>query len=125
MNTNLGEIARHLRKRPTEAEQRLWNRLRDRQLEGLKFRRQQPMGRYVLDLVCYERGMVIEIDGGQHAMQKEKDEERDKWFIEQGFIVLRYWNNDVLTNIEGVLEDIRKHCLYHPHPCPLPSRERG
>ncbi|MBI2252472.1 MAG: endonuclease domain-containing protein [Armatimonadetes bacterium] len=124
MNTNLGGIAKRLRKRLTEAEGKLWKRLRDRQLEGLKFRRQQPMGHYVLDFVCYERGIVIEIDGGQHAMQKEKDEERDKRLNEQGFIVLRYWNNDVLTNIEGVLEDIRKHCLYHPHPRPLPSWER-
>jgi len=93
-------------------------------IEGLTFRRQQPMGPYVLDFVCYERGIAIEIDGGQHTMQKGKDEERDNWLKGQGLMVLRYWNNEVLTNIEGVLEDIRKHCLSHPHPCPLPSRER-
>ena len=124
VNNNLPIIAKQLRKGSTDAESKLWKRLRDRQLEGLKFRRQQPMGHYVLDFICYERGIVIEIDGGQHATQKEKDEERDNWLKGQGFMVLRYWNNEVLTNTEGVLEDIRKHCLSHPHPCPLPSRER-
>lgn len=124
MNNNLTGIAKQLRKRSTDAEGKLWQRLRDRQLEGLKFRRQQPMGPYVLDFVCYERGIAIEIDGGQHTMQKGKDEERDNRLKGQGFMVLRYWNNEVLTNIEGALEDIRKHCLSHPHPCPLPSRGR-
>ena len=126
MEDNLVGIAQQLRKRSTDAERKLWRHLRDRQLENFKFRRQETMGDYVLDFVCYEKGIVIEIDSGQHAipMQKEKDEERDKWLKRQGFMVLRYWNNEVLTNIEGVLEDIRKHCLSHPHLNPLPSRER-
>jgi len=126
MEDNLVGIAKQLRKRSTDAERKLWRHLRDRQLENFKFRRQETMGDYVLDFVCYEKGIVIEIDGGQHAipMQKEKDEERDKWLKRQGFMVMRYWNNEVLTNIEGLLEDIRKHCLSYPHLNPLPSRER-
>src|SRR3989338_5872819 len=110
MEYNLVGIAQQLRKRSTDAERKLWRHLRDRQLENFKFRRQEPMGDYVLDYVCYEKGIVIEIDSGQHAipMQKEKDEERDKWLKRQGFMVLRYWNNEVLTNIEGVLEEIRR-----------------
>ncbi|MFA4915083.1 MAG: DUF559 domain-containing protein [Syntrophales bacterium] len=83
MSNNSVTIARNLRKRSTDAEQKLWRYLRARQLEGLKFRRQQPIGKYIVDFVCFERGLVIEVDGGQHAIEVDKDRERDKWFKEQ------------------------------------------
>ena len=114
MNYNAVTIARNLRKRFTEAEKLLWRYLRARQLEGLKFRRQQPIGNYIVDFVCFEKGLVIEVDGGQHAIEREKDKERDKWLKGQGLKILRFWNNEVLTNIGGVLEVIRERCLSHP-----------
>ena len=104
----LGKI---LRKRPTDAEQLLWKQLRLKQLEGLKFRRQQPIDNYIVDFVCFERRIVVEVDGGQHALQKEDDLLRDTYLTQQGFQVLRFWNNEVLQNINGVLEVIRECCL--------------
>jgi len=114
LNTDINNIAKTLRKRLTDAESLLWRHLRAKQLEGLKFRRQQPIGNYIVDFVCFEKGVVIEVDGGQHTIEKEKDNERDKWFEGQRFKVLRFWNNEVLMNIEGVLEAIRENCLSHP-----------
>lgn len=105
------KIARNLRKRATNVENYLWRFLRNRQLEGFKFRRQEPIGRYIVDFVCYERKLVIEVDGGQHAVNKEKDEERDKWLRSQGYEVLRFWDNEVLKNRKGV--------------SPLPQGERA
>ncbi len=118
MANNSTNTARLLRKRPTDVERLLWRHLRSKQVEGLKFRRQQPIGRYVVDFVCFERRTVIEVDGGQHAIDKDKDERRDQWLREQGFKVLRFWNGDVLANTNGVLEVIRRHCLKHPPPTP-------
>ncbi len=79
-----------------------------RQLEGHKFRRQQPIGRYVVDFVCLEKKLVIELDGGQHAVQVLSDVERTAWLETQGFRVLRFWNHHVLGEIEGVMESIRE-----------------
>ena len=104
----LGKV---LRKRPTDAELLLWKQLRLKQLEGLKFRRQQPIDNYIVDFVCFERRIVIEVDGGQHAIQKEDDILRDTYLTQQGFQVLRFWNNEVLQNINGVLEVIKERCL--------------
>jgi very-short-patch-repair endonuclease len=118
MNHKHTNLARNLRKRPTEAEGLLWRHLRAKQLERLKFRRQQPIGDYIADFVCFEKQIIIELDGGQHAIEKEKDHVRDKWFREQGFKVLRFWNNDVFTNINGILEVVRKNCLNHPPLAP-------
>ncbi len=115
--------AKTLRKNNTEVERLLWGHLKTRQLEGIKFRRQQPIGRYIVDFVSFEKKIVIEIDGGQHSVGKNRDEERDNWLGAQGFKVLRFWNNEILENIEGVLEVIRDHCLFHPPLNPLPSRE--
>ena len=97
-----------MRKQQTDAERFLWLHLRNRQTEGVKFKRQIPLGKYIADFISYERKLIIEIDGGQHndEKQKQKDEERTKWFKMRGYTVLRFWNNDVLTNIEGVLEVI-------------------
>jgi len=96
-------MAKNLRKRSTDAETLLWNHLRMKQLEGLKFRRQQPINSYIVDFVCFENRLIIEVDGGQHASEKERDVERDIHLTKNGFRVLRFWNNEVFTNIEGVL----------------------
>ena len=104
----LGKV---LRKRPTDAEQLLCKHLRLKQMEGLKFRRQQPIDNYIVDFICLERMIVIEVDGGQHATHKEDDIVRDSYLSHQGFHVLRFWNNEVLQNINGVLEAIRDSCL--------------
>ena len=100
-----------LRKRPTDAEKLLWKQLRLKQIEGFKFRRQQPIDNYIVDFVCFEKRIVIEVDGGQHATQSEDDIVRDTYLRQQGFKVLRFWNNEVLQNINGILEVIRDGCL--------------
>lgn len=122
MADKLTKTARNLRKKQTDAEKLLWKHLRARQLEGLKFRRQHTIGRYVVDFVCLEKTLVIELDGGQHAVKRKKDNDRDEWLRGEGFRVMRFWNNDVLTNIEGVLEVIRQNVSI-TLPQPLPSRE--
>ena len=98
--------AKELRNNPPEAERILWQHLRLRQLGGYKFRRQQPLGNYVVDLVCLEIRLIVEVDGGQHNSQHSYDEGRDAWLERQGFRVLRFWNNEILQNIEGVKEAI-------------------
>jgi len=113
-------IARRLRKHSTDTERYLWKHLRDRQIEGVKFRRQQPIGRYVVNL---EKKVVVELDGGQHA-EASRDKKRDEWLRTEGYKVLRFWDNQVLSNVEGVLENIR-NALLTPHPDPLPQGERG
>lgn len=100
--------ARRLRRTMTDAELKLWMRLRDRQLDGAKFRRQHPLGPYVLDFFCESERLVIEVDGGQHADCAAKDEKRSAWLIAKGCRVLRFWNHDVLNNIDGVLETIQR-----------------
>lgn len=118
----LTKIARTLRKQTTDAERELWKHLKAKQVERFKFRRQQPIGKYVVDFACFEKSIIIEADGGQHA-EENKDFERDEWLKSQGFKVIRFWNNDILGNIEGVMETIREQCLNHPPLNPLPSRE--
>ena len=124
MDKNLTNFARKLRRKSTNAEAYLWRYLRNRQLEGLKFRRQQPIGKYIVDFVNFENKIIIEVDGGQHNVYKERDKIRDEWLNKQGFQVLRFWNNDILRNIEGVLEVIKGKIL-SPHPNPLPHRGEG
>jgi very-short-patch-repair endonuclease len=94
--------ARVLRQRMTNAERKLWYALRDRRFARFKFRRQVPVGRFIADFVCFERRLVIEVDGGQHA-ESVRDQWRDRWFAANGFRVLRFWNNEVLKNLEGVM----------------------
>ena len=94
-----------------------------KQMEGLKFRRQQPIDNYIVDFVCFESYIVIEVDGGQHGADSHKDGERDAHLRQYGFKILRFWNNEVLQNTNGVLEIIREDCLSHPPLNPLPSRE--
>jgi very-short-patch-repair endonuclease len=98
--------AKELRNNPTEAERILWQHLRLRQLSGYKFRRQQLLGNYIVDFVCLEKRLVIEVDGGQHNSQQAYDEQRNTLLEEQGFRVLRFWNNEVSQNIKAVKETI-------------------
>jgi very-short-patch-repair endonuclease len=100
------ERARELRQRSTDSERRLWHWLRDRQIDGVKFRRQVPIGVYVVDFVAADRRLVVEIDGGQHADQQEYDRRRTAWLEAQGYQVIRFWSNEVLSNTEGVIEAI-------------------
>jgi len=110
LKDKIATIAKTLRKKSTDAENVLWKQLRRKQLEGLKFRRQQPIDNYVVDFVCFEKRIVIEVDGGQHSIERDKDSERDNYLVINGFKVLRFWSNEVLQNSEGVLEMIRKSC---------------
>ncbi len=98
--------ARNLRRKSTDAECLLWRHLRDRQLAGLKFRRQHPLGNFVVDFVCLEHCLVVEVDGGQHATQQKADADREAGLVRLGYRVLRFWNNEVLGNTVGVLETI-------------------
>ena len=125
LSKELVNSARNLRKSSTDAERYLWKYLRRNRLEGFKFRRQQLTGRYIVDFVNFKRKIVIEIDGGQHAIESARDRKRDNWLREEGFEVLRFWDNDVLKNIEGVLEVIRAKLLLSPHPKTLSHRGRG
>jgi len=118
-------FAKALRKNLTDAERTLWQRLRNKQLQNLKFRRQQQIGPYIVDFVTFEKKFDIEVDGGQHAVKKDKDQERDRWFQEQGFEVVRYWNNHILENIESVMEDIVRRVSIHRPPSPRSSPTKG
>jgi very-short-patch-repair endonuclease len=99
--------ARYLRSRMTDAERKLWFLLRDRRFAQVKFRRQVPIGPFIADFLCFESRLVIEVDGGQHA-ESLRDIKRDRWFAANGFRVLRFWNNEVLSNPHGVFAMIGK-----------------
>jgi very-short-patch-repair endonuclease len=101
---------RKLRSNMTDAEARLWRALRRDQLNGLHFRRQHPVGPFTLDFYCPSLRLAVEVDGGQHAeQQKQADDRRTHWLAEKGVTVVRYWNNDVLSNLPGVLSDLLAH----------------
>ena len=123
MASDEATLAKNLRKRSTDAERLLWKYLRIKQIEGLKFRRLEPIGNYILDFVCYEKQLILEADGGQHST--EVDANRDAWLNSQGFKILRFWNHDVLLNIEGVLEVIRRSCIEAGSPSPTPPIKKG
>lgn len=105
-------MAKALRKRMTEAENRLWYYIRDRRLDGVKYRRQHPIGSHVVDFVCLTRKLVIEVDGGQHS--ETADKERTVAIEAEGFKVIRFWNNDVLGNTDAVIETIRAELAKRP-----------
>jgi very-short-patch-repair endonuclease len=109
--------ARILRGHSTDAETKLWNRLRSRSINGFKFVRQEPIGPYIVDFICRERRIIIEVDGGQHATD-QRDAIRDRWLNNHRYRVLRFWNNDVIGNIDGVLETIANALVEEmpPHP---------
>ena len=116
------ERARRLRKNMTDAERRLWQYLRLRQLEGHKFRRQVRIGPYIADFACLKSMLVIEVDGGQHAEARAYDERRDDFMRGQGYRILRFWNNDVLQHADAVLETILLACRERE---PSPAGGRG
>ena len=123
----LGKLQRTLRSNMSDAEQALWHLLRCRQISGLKFRRQHPLGDYILDFVCLENKLVLEVDGGQHGPQAGHDENRTQKLQAAGFRVLRFWNNEVLKEIESVKEKIgltAQELQSHPPPkSPLKGEE--
>ena len=100
------EIARKLRQRSTDAELKLWHFLRNRQFVGHKFRRQHPLPPYIVDFVCLEEKLIVELDGGQHLEQKAHDDKRTAFLQSMGFRVIRFWNDDVLLRTDSVLEEI-------------------
>ncbi len=108
LKTSTG-FARQLRKNATDAERLLWKHIRNRQIDGHKFRRQYPIEPYTVDFICLERQLIIEVDGGQHAQQITQDTERSDWLAAKGYRILRFWNNEVLANISGVVAVIRSH----------------
>jgi len=114
--------AKELRQEMTDAEKMLWARLRGRQLGGLKFRRQHPLGPFIADYYCPEKRLVVEIDGGVHEIQKEQDEQRTRQFEEFGYRVIRFRNEEVETNISLVLNKILEICKL---PSPRIGRRAG
>ena len=116
------KLQRALRRNMTDAERKLWQYLRGNQL-GVKFRRQHPFENYILDFVCLPLGLVIEVDGGQHMEQAEHDAKRTAMLEGAGFRVLRFWNNQVLNELDAVVEMIRVTIETHPHPSLPPEGE--
>ena len=114
------EKARALRKNETDAERLLWYYLRDRRLAGHKFRRQQPIGVFIADFVCIERRLIVELDGGQHGLQAEGDKQRSIYLESKGYKVIRFWNDQVLKEIQAVLEVILR-IIESDTPSPRPS----
>ena len=120
--------AREMRGSMTNAEAMMWQLLRNRRLAGAKFRRQHPLGRYILDFYCDETKLCVELDGSQHMDELAYDKHRDQWIQSQGIQVLRFWNNQVLNETEGVMEVIYRAldvltCTLTP--CPSPACGRG
>jgi very-short-patch-repair endonuclease len=113
-----------LRRRQTDAERRLWARLRDRRLLGAKFTRQVPIGPYIVDFCCRERKVIVELDGGQHAIRAASDAGRTAFLEGLGYRVLRFWDNEALGNTDGMLEHIAQ-ALTLPSPRPLSPEGRG
>jgi very-short-patch-repair endonuclease len=110
------ENARRLRRDTTDAERKLWSALRHKQLDGFKFRRQVPIGELVADFACLSARLIVEVDGGQHDVEREKDATRTVWLNARGYRVIRFWNNDVLENLEGVVSAILTALHDHPPP---------
>ncbi|MCF7917435.1 endonuclease domain-containing protein [Candidatus Gracilibacteria bacterium] len=125
MKSKITFLAKVLRKKQTPAENLLWQFLKAKSFENLKFRRQFPIDeKYIVDFVCFEKRIIIELDGGQHdeELNIQKDKERDGYLERQGFKILRVWNNDVLSNIDGVGQKILEMCDENPSPRSSPAR---
>ena len=120
------KYAKTLRSTQTDAEQRLWYFLRAHRFMEMKFKRQKPVGHYIVDFICHEHNLIVEVDGGQHQDDVEYDRRRDAWLQAQGYTVLRFWNNDVMQQTEIVLEAIRAAAVGNAlSPCPSPASGRG
>ena len=103
--------ARKLRRTSTDVERKLWHRIRDKQLVDFRFRRQRPIGKYIVDFICLEAKLIVELDGGQHAAEVGYDAKRTTFLASLGYRVLRFWNSEVVQNMEGVLERLRSELL--------------
>jgi very-short-patch-repair endonuclease len=105
------KFAQYLRRHETDAERMLWSKLRSAQLNGAKFRRQQPVGNYVVDFICFDKTLIIEVDGGQHSISPgiKHDQERTEYLENEGYRIIRFQDNDVLNNIQGVIDEILKY----------------
>ena len=121
---NIKSLARKLRKHPTDAENLLWKHLRAKRLNGYKFRRQHVIEPYIVDFFCMETGLIVEVDGGQHDEKREYDNERTAFLESRGYRVIRFWNNEILDDIDIVLERIMK-ILDDPSPQPSPEGRGG
>jgi len=131
------ERARSLRKNMTDAERLLWAKLRNRRFSGFKFRRQVPLGPFIADFACFERRLILELDGGQHTLQRGYDAARTRWLEEHGFRVVRFWNHELFEEGEAVEELIWQRLHETPHadgesnqprpltPGPSPTRGEG
>ena len=125
MKEQLVKFAKAMRRQPTKAEAIIWAALRGTRLQAFKFKRQQPIGAYIVDFVCFERRLIVEIDGGQHADNVAEDQGRSIWLQDQGFRVLRFWNNEVTERRDDVLESIIRALREYPSPQPLSHKGRG
>ena len=114
-----------VRKEPTDAEKKLWQLLRRKQLDGYRFRRQVPIGPFIVDFACLAERLVIEVDGGQHAVEADKDARRTRWLEEKGLRVVRFWNNQVLGHPEGVIQVIQSALADGDTPLPDPPPQGG
>ena len=119
MKSSLTPLAKKLRRDSTEAERALWRYLRAHRLNGLKFKRQHPLGGYIVDFVCHEARLIIELDGGQHQERASADADRTRYLESCGYQVVRFWNDEVLKNMEGVLESILRSASPSPQPSPV------
>ena len=113
---------RSLRQTSTKPEQLIWAALRNRRLAGLKFRRQHSIGPYIVDFICVEEHLIVELDGGYHDDVVDEDLARQRFLQSQGYTVLRFWNEDVLQDVESVATAIVKAAGVPPHSNPLPHR---
>ena len=104
-------LSKTLRKKQTPWESKLWKHLRRKNIQGLKFKRQVPIGNYIVDFCCQSKKLIIELDGGQHMSNRFQDIERDRYLRTKGYNILRFWNNEVDSNLEGVLEKIYKSLI--------------
>ena len=103
--------ARKLRRNSTEVERKLWHRIRDKQIEEFRFRRQRPIGKYIVDFICLDAKLIVELDGGQHATSDEYDKSRTAFLESLGYRVVRFWDNEVIENMDGVLRRLHENLL--------------
>ncbi len=103
--------ARKLRRSSTDVERKLWHRIRDKQIDEFRFRRQRPIGKYIVDFVCLDAMLIVELDGGQHAEDAAYDQKRTAFLESLGYRVLRFWNNEVIENMDGVLQRLQENLL--------------
>jgi very-short-patch-repair endonuclease len=115
------ELARELRKNMTDKERLLWSKLRGKQFGGFKFRKQAPIGRFIVDFVCFDRKVIVELDGDQHAVSVEDDKKRSEWLQSQGYRVLRFWNHEVVEYADMLIESIWLALQMPPGLAPEPS----